>query len=637
MMNWRFVTSAEYAAGTKVETDIYFLSDTHEIYRGSDPFTQAVIMYTSLPTTSIATNRLYVNSDTLEGKIHNGTSWSTVIKPVDSTVTVDGTNPVSSAAVIAYVATKLDGITASSDVVSELSWDGNNQVLTITKGDDSTETITFDGLGVSLSYNTTSGLLQLTDASGDVIGDGVSLDLERFVYSGEYDTETQSIILYFDEAKTESVTIPVGDLVDTYTAEALDNSMSLTVESNVIKGKVKISTASGNIITVEEDGIYVAATDISGKMDKDTDATTGNIAVFDDSGNAIDSGKNFDDISSSNHVYIGTDFDTIVTGITPVKDDVVVVRVQIGETDKYQRNCWIYDGEAWIQMDENYNAENIYFASDLVTTTAVGNITLSNGQATIAAAGKSLKQVWDSIFIQETNPTITQPVASISAPNNKSYEVGTVVTPTYTASLTTGTYEFNGSAGITADSWAVTDTDGHSLTTNSGSFDSFTVEDDTNYNITATATYSASTITPVTNVGNDYTDGIIAAGSKSASSAYIKGYRNAFYGTSTSKENDVDAAIIRALTAKSSPAAGNTFTITIPVGTVRIMFAYPATISDVSSVTDTNGMGAEVKTGFTATTIDVPGANDYTAISYKLYVMEYAEACTVANTYKVTI
>jgi hypothetical protein len=42
-------------------------------------------------------------------------------------------------------------------------------------------------------------------------------------------------------------------------------------------------------------------------------------------------------------------------------------------------------------MDGNYNAENVYFDEDLITTSAVGNITLTNGSATIAAAGKNLK------------------------------------------------------------------------------------------------------------------------------------------------------------------------------------------------------------------------------------------------------
>ena len=49
-------------------------------------------------------------------------------------------------------------------------------------------------------------------------------------------------------------------------------------------------------------------------------------------------------------------------------------------------------------MDGNYNAENVYFDEDLMTTTAVGVIKLTNGQATIPAAGKNLKEVFNTIF-----------------------------------------------------------------------------------------------------------------------------------------------------------------------------------------------------------------------------------------------
>lgn len=65
--------------------------------------------------------------------------------------------------------------------------------------------------------------------------------------------------------------------------------------------------------------------------------------------------------------------------------------------------------------------------------------------------------------------------------------------------------------------------------------------------------------------------------------------------------------------------------------------AYPATLRDVSSVQDVNGMNAEVKTAFTKTVVSVEGANGYQAIDYKVYVFDMANANDTANTYKVTI
>lgn len=75
-------------------------------------------------------------------------------------------------------------------------------------------------------------------------------------------------------------------LVDVYTVKAGDSSKILTIDgSNVIE--VHISTAANNAITVQNDGLHV---DTSGKADKVTNATAGNLAGLDANGNLTDSG-----------------------------------------------------------------------------------------------------------------------------------------------------------------------------------------------------------------------------------------------------------------------------------------------------------------------------------------------------------
>jgi hypothetical protein len=58
-------------------------------------------------------------------------------------------------------------------------------------------------------------------------------------------------------------------------------------------------------------------------------------------------------------------------------------------------------------MDGNYDASNVYFSEDLMTTTAIGNIKLTGGQAIIPAAGKNLKELFESIYVKEENPKTT--------------------------------------------------------------------------------------------------------------------------------------------------------------------------------------------------------------------------------------
>ena len=319
-----------------------------------------------------------------------------------------------------------------------------------------------------------------------------------------------------------------------------------------------------------------------------------------------------------------------------VAGDIAIVKDVISG-DKYQYTAYVYNGSAWVAMDGNYNAENVYFDKDLVTTSAVGNITLTNGQATIAATGKNLKQVFDTIFVKEKNPSVTQPSVSVSLAGAGAKEVGTKVTPSYTASFNAGKYEFGPATGCSITSWSVTDSNNaEPLSTAAGSFAEITVADDTNYKVTATGNFSEGVI-PVTNVGNEYAAGKIAAGSKSATSSAITGYRNSFYGTLTEK-GELTSDIIRSL-GKSNKALtnGSAFDITIPVGAMRVVFAYPATLRDVTSVKDVNGLNAEISGAFTKSTLSVEGLNNFQGINYKVYVTDFAEAVATANTYNVTI
>ena len=331
--------------------------------------------------------------------------------------------------------------------------------------------------------------------------------------------------------------------------------------------------------------------------------------------------------------------ETILTEVTADNTynsgDVIIIKNKISD-GKYQHTAYVYDGENWEAMDGNYNAENVYFDEDLITTSAIGNITLTNGQATIATKGKNLKQVFDTIFVKEKNPTTTQPSVSITASNNKAYEVGTKVTPSYSSSYSAGSYTYGPATGVTASNWRATDSNSCSRTGQNGSFDELTVTDTINYKITVYADLSEGAI-PVTNTGNEYAAGKISAATKSATSAAITGYRNTFYGTFTNKDA-LTSATVRTLTKSGRALAnGSTFKITVPVGCYRVVFAYPATLRDVTSVLDKNDSNANIVTGFTKSTMDITGANNHTAISYKVYTMDFANAYDAANEFTVTI
>lgn len=279
--------------------------------------------------------------------------------------------------------------------------------------------------------------------------------------------------------------------------------------------------------------------------------------------------------------------------------------------------------------------EQVYFPNGAQTTYQIGNVSLQNGIGQLIPEEGTLKDFFN-IFIKETNPSTTDPKVTLTFSQAKAYEVGTNVTPSYSASFDPGSYTYGPSTGVTVSAWKVTDTANHSATTASGSFAQFQVIDGTNYKITAAATHNAGAV-PVTNTGNPYTAGQIPAGTKSAVSGAVTGYRNTFYGTTTDK-NALTNTTIRGLTKSGKALAnGSSFTVNVPVGAMRVVIAYPATLRDVNSIKDVNGLNAEIASGFTKTTMDITGANDYKAISYKVYTMEFANANDKANKFTVVI
>lgn len=289
--------------------------------------------------------------------------------------------------------------------------------------------------------------------------------------------------------------------------------------------------------------------------------------------------------------------------------------------------------------DIQVDASQVMFSQDLVFTEQFGKYVPSGGKVTVPANGDSLLEVLLNAFATDSNPSITQPSVSISSSDFKAYEVGTNVTPSYTATLNPGSYQYGPATGIAATSWSVVDNaaEPNTLNTASGSFPQMQVVDGTSYSITATASYGAGAI-PVTALGQEYAAGQIQAGSKSATKGTITGYRNGFYGTLTDT-TELTSTVIRGLSGKSNRAvtAGTVWNISIPVGAKRVAFAYPATIRDVSSVQDVNGLNAEIKTAFTMITVSVLGANDYSGIDYKVYYIDYAKPNDAQNTYRVTI
>ncbi len=289
MITWHYVDRAAYDAALKTETvtndKLFFISDTGEIYRGKQLFNEAVTVYDPAKAPEKgAVGRLYINKDTLEGKIWNGTGWTIVIKAVAATLTAtDTTTAVSGKAVADFVNGKVAGLGAVKDV----TYTKETNSLSVVKGAD-TQTIALTGTAVDLVYNKKTGLLQAKNSAGEAIGTGINLDLERFVQAASYDAEKKKIILTFNDATTP-LEVDVAALVDTYTASDTQ-TISMTVSGNKFAANAKLSTEKGNTLVAKPDGLYASGVDVSGLVEKVQPAVANNVAMLTAEGGMADSG-----------------------------------------------------------------------------------------------------------------------------------------------------------------------------------------------------------------------------------------------------------------------------------------------------------------------------------------------------------
>lgn len=321
----------------------------------------------------------------------------------------------------------------------------------------------------------------------------------------------------------------------------------------------------------------------------------------------------------------------VVNGAELLTGNVAIVKELI-HGDKYQHTAYVYDSKlsAWKAMDGNYNAENVYFDEDLLTTSEIGVITLENGQATIPTAGKNLKEVFNTILVKEENPVTVDPSVTVSLTKAGTYEVGTKVTTGYTVTFDDGSYSYGPEpTGVEVVTYNVSNGSSEKSTA-TGNFDELLVTDATDYKLTATVAHTAGEV-PVTNTGNPYEDGQIEAGSKVGISGSIKGYRSFFYGMSNTPKDEIiyNSALIRGLTNGNNYNSQKTISFTAANldGVKRFIIAIPAnsTRSGLKSATITSSMNADATEFYVkmAATVAVEGVDGYTVTApYNVWVYE---------------
>lgn len=321
-------------------------------------------------------------------------------------------------------------------------------------------------------------------------------------------------------------------------------------------------------------------------------------------------------------IALGGDKAAALAEITaPVKGDIAIIK-ELLEGGKYQYTAYVRGETNWEAMDGNYDAENVYFQKDLTITANIGVQTIpSSGSKTLSTTGKNIKQVFDMIVASEKNPSTTQPTATLNSSNIGAKEVGTNIAIAYSFATNPGSYTYGPATGVTFSGYEAT-FNGETLTDASGTFASIQVTDSTSLSISGKCSSSEGAI-PMTNLGNPYEAGKIAAKNYTPIKGTLTGFRGWFYGYYNGTQAIADPAAItstqlRAFGTKTSfPSTMNTTKMQ------QMFFAAPkGRVSSVSISNAVNGAPLTVVKG----ACSVEGANGYDAVEYDLFYVANAVA-----------
>lgn len=432
----------------------------------------------------------------------------------------------------------------------------------------------------------------------------------------------------------------------TYVIDDPDNNISnIPVATNTSIGGI----LSGGDITISDTGIVTVNKSISATRLNDSTIGDQNTPVYFENGTpksctySLLADANADDktYGRKNNEWVELNIPDVSIFVTKTYVDETFQQKLISGINIKTINDESILGEGNINISGGqgivYDANNVMFTTDLVITSDVGVHTIdSTGSKTLPTNGKSVKQVMDLLFAEEKMPSIIQPSITISSSQIKSYEAGTNVSVSYNCNLNPGKYQYGPDTSVTAISWTVTDSNSNSLDTITGTFPEIQITDNIDYRLTAVCEHTAGSI-PVSNLGNEYLDGKIISGSKTASTSKITSYRNSFYGSFEDKD-ELTSVKLRTLTKSNKQLKnGDSFEVNIPVGCLRVVICYPSTLQDVTSITDVNGLGAEIKTSFTMVKMNISGNNDFESIEYKVYYIDFANPIDLQNKYKVII
>lgn len=278
-------TKANYDTLSTKNTDtLYFLTDTLQIFKGSEEYTKSTKLVSALPTAGQVQGVIYVNTTDFSMHIYNGADFVQLNKTYATMIPenpTDDTVPTTKA-VAAYVTNKIaDVVGGVGTFVTDVTYTSASGTLSVAKGGEPVDTV-LTGVVNHPTYTASTRTITLPVFGEDALV--IELGRDAFVESGSYNETDKTIDLVLTSG--DKVSIPAGSLIDIYTGLATPSASVTVSADNKISVNVKVSASADNQITIEEDGLYVPLPDAYTKKEIDDKLKVVNDTVTAHTGNA---------------------------------------------------------------------------------------------------------------------------------------------------------------------------------------------------------------------------------------------------------------------------------------------------------------------------------------------------------------
>lgn len=245
---------------------LYFCTNTGKIYKGDIDFTASVITAATKPAKPIV-GKVYILADSNTVEAYVNGSWKVISYPAATTVdaTSDDMHYATAKAVYDAIQSAVEDVTGGATVVKSVEKGTIAGTLKVTKGDNTSDTVTLEGLAAKPTWDATARKLTIPVVGEDTavevnFGKDIFLDTTA---ENKYNVTTKAIELYLNDGSGEEkpptkISIPAAGLIDVYTGVNTNGAHVSVSDDNKIKVDIVVDPVEGNALQMTETGLKVS-------------------------------------------------------------------------------------------------------------------------------------------------------------------------------------------------------------------------------------------------------------------------------------------------------------------------------------------------------------------------------------------